>query len=79
MSESERLHEIIDVLPPHQVHALLTLLEAAPSLSNEEFARRLVAAPEEDPDEETAVALRAALAEPREYVSHDELKRQLGL
>ena len=79
MSESERLHEIIDVLPPHQVHALLTLLETAPVLSREEFARRLAEAPDEDVDEETAVRLRDALAEPREYVSHDELKRQLGL
>jgi len=62
MSESERLHEIIDALPPYQVHALLTLLEAAPALSNEEFARRLAAVPEEDADEETAIALRAAMA-----------------
>ena len=79
MSESERLHELIDVLPPHQVHALLTLLEPGSAVSNEDFAKRLADAPEEDVDEETTVRLRAAFAEPRDYVSNDELKRQLGL
>lgn len=79
MSETDRLHEIIDVLPPQQVHALLTLLEAAPALSAEAFARRLAEAPEEDVDPETAVSILAAQAESGEYVSHDELKRQLGL
>ena len=85
MSEHDRLHEIIDVLPPHQVQALLTLLdpdlELSPGLEvgNEEFAARLAEAPEEDVDQETEIRLLAALAEPREYTSHDELKRQLGL
>lgn len=79
MSERERLHEIVHVLPPHQVRALLTLLESVPALSHEQFAMRLAEAPEEDIDEETAVRLSAALAEPREYVSHDDLRRQLGL
>ena len=53
MSELDRLHEIIDALPPRQVHALLTLLVPPQAISDEEFARRLAEAPEEEVDEET--------------------------
>jgi len=79
MSELERLHEIIDALPPQQVRALLTLLETIQPISDEEFARRLREAPEEEVDEETAVGILAAEAEPGEHITHYELKRRLGL
>ena len=79
MSDLERLHEIIDTLPPQQVHALLTLLEHGQSVSDEEFARRLAEAPEEEADEETVTRILAAEAEQGEVVSHGELKRRLGL
>jgi hypothetical protein len=79
MSELDRLHEIIDALPPHQVHALLTLLAAPKPIDDEEFARRLAEAPEEEVDEETVVRILAAEAEQGESISHGELKRRLGL
>jgi hypothetical protein len=75
----ERLHEIVDTLPPQQVHALLTLLESVQLIGDEEFARRFAEAPEEEADEETVVHIRAAEAEQGEMVSHGELKRRLGL
>ena len=79
MSELDRLHEIIDALPPQQVHALLTLLVPPQSISDEEFARRLAEAPEEEVDEETIARILAAEAERGESISHEELKQRLGL
>ena len=79
MSDRERLHEIIDTLPPQQVHALLTLLESAQPVSDEEFGRRLAEAPEEEVDEKTIARILAAEAEQGEIVSHEELKQRLGL
>lgn len=79
MSDLKRLHEIIDTLPPQQIQALLTLLESEQSISDEEFAKRLAAAPEEEPDEATVARILAAEAEPGEMVSHGEIKRRLGL
>ena len=79
MSDLERLHEIIDNLPPQQVHALLTLLESSQPISHEEFARRLAEAPEEEADDETVARILAAEAEQGEMISHGELKRHLGL
>jgi len=79
MSDLYRLHEIIDALPPLQVHALLTLLAAPQAISDEEFARRLAMAPEEEVDEETTARILAAEAERGEIVSHGELKQRLGL
>jgi hypothetical protein len=79
MSDLDRLHEIIDCLPSQRVRALLTLLKNAQPVSDEEFARRLAAAPEEEVDEETALRVLAAEAEPGESVSHKELKRRLAL
>jgi hypothetical protein len=48
-------------------------------IGDDEFARRLASAPEEDVDEETVARVLAAEAEEGEMVSHAELKRQLGL
>jgi hypothetical protein len=79
MSDQDRLHEIIDNLPPQQVHALLTLLESARPIGDEEFARRLAEAPEEEADEETVARILAAEAEQGEMVSHGELRRRLDL
>ena len=79
MSDLERLHEIIDDLPPQQVQALLTLLVPSTPISHEEFARRLAEAPEEEVDEETIARILAAEAERGESVSHGELKQRLGL
>ncbi len=79
MSDLDRLHEIIDTLPPQRVHALLTLLEPAQYISDEEFARLLAEAPEEEADQETVARILAAEAEQGEMVTHGELKRRLGL
>ena len=79
MSDLERLHEIIDDLPPRQVHALLTLLVPTQPISDEEFARRLAMAPEEEIDEGTTARIFAAEAERGEIISHGELKQRLGL
>ena len=79
MSELDRLREIIDALPPQQVHALLTLLAPAQPISDEEFARRLAMAPEEEVDEGTTAHIVAAEAEQGEVVFHGELKQRLGL
>ena len=79
MSDVDRLHEIIDTLPPERVSALLTLLDAPQPISDEEFVRRLAEAPEEEVDEETTARILAAETEPGETISHDELSRRLGL
>jgi len=77
MSDLDRLHKILDMIPPHQVRALLTLLEAAQPIDDETFALRLAEAPEEEVDQETAARIMAAEAEEGETISHDELKRRL--
>ena len=79
MSDLERFHEIIDALPPQQVHALLTLLALPPPIGDEEFGRRLAEAREEDAGEETAARILAAEAERGEIVSYGDLKQRLGL
>jgi len=79
MSDLDRLHEIIDALPPQQVHALLTLLAPLQPISDEEFVRRLAEAPEEEVDEGTAARILAAEAERGEIISHGELRQRLGL
>ena len=79
MSDRERLHEIIDSLPQQQVHALLALLEPGQSISDEEFARWLAEAPEEEADNETVARVLAAESESGDIVPHDELKQRLGL
>jgi hypothetical protein len=79
MTDLARLHEIIDDLPPQQVHALLTLLDSPKPIGDEEFARRLAEAPEEEVDEETIARVLAAEAERGESISHGELKQRLGL
>ena len=61
------------------IHALLTLVESAQPIGDEEFARRLAEAPGEEADEETVARILAAEAEQGEMVSHGELKRRLGL
>lgn len=79
MSDVDRLHEIIDTLPPQQVNALLTLLAPSQSISDAEFAQILAEAPEEDVDEETAARILAAEAEDGESISHEEMLRRLSL
>jgi hypothetical protein len=78
MSERDRLRELVETLPPQQVHALLTLLDSAP-MCDEDFARLLAEAPEEHVDEETVDRVLASGAEAGETISHEELKRRLGL
>jgi hypothetical protein len=48
-------------------------------VSDAEFLRKINSAPPLDIDEETAAKLRAALSERAGAISHEELKRQLGL
>ena len=71
MSDLDRLHQIIDTLPPRQVNALLALLDTRQTISDEEFARLVAEAPEEQVDEETAARILAAEAEHGESISHD--------
>jgi hypothetical protein len=80
VNELERLIEIVRVLPPSKVHALLTVAEQMTGcVSDEEFLRTINSAPPLDVDEETAMELRLALSERGETISHEELKRKLGL
>ena len=79
MSDLDRLHKIVDILPPQLVRALLTLLEAAQPIGDDDFARRLAEAPEEEVDQETAARILAAEAEQGETISHNELKQRLGV
>ena len=79
LSDLDRLHEIIDALPQQQVQALLALLAPAQPISDEEFARCLAGAPEEEVDEETMARILAAEAEQGENISHEQLKQRLGL
>jgi hypothetical protein len=79
MSDLDRLHRIIDALPPRQIDALLALLDTWQPVSNEEFVRRLADAPEEEVDEESTARILAAEAERGENISHEELVQRLGL
>jgi len=80
MSDLERLIEIARVLPPAKIHALLTVAEQMTDyVSDEEFLRKINSAPPLDLDEETATELRTALGERGDTISHEELKRELGL
>ena len=79
MSDLDRLHDIIDALPPPQVHALLTLLAPTRPIGDEDFARRVAEAGEEEVDEETVARILAAEAEDGEDISHGQLKQRLGL
>ena len=79
MSDLDRLHQIIDTLPPRQVNALLALLDTRQTISDEEFARLVAEAPEEQVDEETTARILAAEAEHGESISHEELKQRLGV
>lgn len=78
MSDLDRLHEIIDALPPQQVHALVTLLAPLQPIDDAEFARRLAEAPEEEVDEGPAARVLAAEAERGESIFHGELKPRLS-
>ena len=79
MSDLDRLHQIIDTLPPRQVNALLALLDTRQTITDEEFARLVAEAPEEQVDEETTARILAAEAEHGESISHEELKQRLGV
>ena len=78
MNDLDRLHEIIDALPPLQVHPLLTLLDSRQPISDQQFVRRLAEVPDEEVDEETIARILAAEAEQGELVSHEEMKQRLG-
>lgn len=80
MSDLDRLIEIARLLPPAKVHALLTVAEQMTDyVSEEEFLSKINSAPPIDVDEETGRALRTALSDRGETITHEELKRELGL
>jgi hypothetical protein len=80
MSDLERLIEVAQALPPAKIHALLTVAEQmTDSVSEDEFSRKLNSADPADIDSETAQELRSALAERGATITHEELKRDLGL
>jgi len=67
-------------LPPAKVHALLTVAEQmTDSVSEDQFLRKLNSADPADVDAETARELRSALAERGATITHEELKRELGV
>ena len=62
-----------------RIDRLLTLLLPLQPIGDEEFARRLAEAPEEEVDEETIARILAAEAEQGESITHGELRQRLGL
>jgi len=54
MSDMDRLHDLIERLPPRQIRALPTLLDTIQPISDEEFAQRLSESPPEEVDDETS-------------------------
>jgi len=79
VSDLDRLRQIIETLAPQQVRALLALLETHQSVDNEEFARQLAEASEEEIDEQTAARIMVSETESGELITHKELKQRLGL
>ncbi len=80
MSELERLIEIARALPPAKLRALLGVAEQMTDyVPDEEFRRKINAAPPLEVDSKTADELRNALRERGDTTGHDELKRKLGL
>jgi len=80
MNDLERLIEIARALPPVKIHALLSVAEQmTPEMTDDEFFRRINSAPAVDVDEVTATDLRTALAERGATITHEDLKRELGL
>jgi biotin carboxyl carrier protein len=57
----------------------MTFPETSQPISDEQLARRLAEAPQEEVDAETVARILAAEAEPGETVSHGELRKRLGL
>jgi hypothetical protein len=57
----------------------VTKLETWRLIGDEEWARRLTEAPEEDVDAETAARILAADAEAGDTISHRELRRRLSV
>jgi ssDNA-binding replication factor A large subunit len=77
VSDRDRLHGLIDVLPDETIAAILTLVDPPGRvLTNEEFAARMaeISAEEgEELDEETAAAILAGEAEDGPYMTLEEL------
>jgi hypothetical protein len=80
VSDRDRLHGLIDVLPDETITAILTLVDPPGRvLTNEEFAARMaeISAQEgEELDEETAAELRASLADPGPDVTLEDFLRE---
>jgi hypothetical protein len=57
----------------------MTFPETSRPISDEQLARRLEEAPQEEVDAETAARILAAESEPGETISHGELRKRLGL
>jgi hypothetical protein len=81
MTTREKLHRIVDELPEEELEAALRAIETR---SDDPLIRRLEEAPPEDEEisaeEEAAVQeARDELAKGSPLVSHDEIKRELGI
>jgi hypothetical protein len=81
MTTRETLHRIVDELPDEELDAALRAIETR---SDDPLIRRLEEAPAEDEEisaeEEAAVQeARDELAQGAPLVSHDEIKRELGI
>lgn len=81
MTTRERLHRIVDELPEEKLEAALKAIEMR---VDDPMVRRLEDAPPED--EEISTEEEAAVQEARDelaagapLVSHDEIKRELGI
>ena len=81
MAVKEQLHEIIDKLPPEELHAALRFLQFLRGLEGDHLMTALLAAPVDD-EPTTAAEDRGADKAWREYlrgeaISAEEAKREL--
>lgn len=83
MSVKDELHRLIESLPGPELLTARRFLETLHHAGNDPLLEALAAAPADDepltPEEEAAVHEAYEAIERGDVVSHDELRRQLGL
>jgi hypothetical protein len=82
MAGRDALHKLVDALPEHDVPAVSRILEAL-NLTADPVARSLAMAPlDDEPDDDDfdgGLSEARREAEEGQLLSHDEIKRELGL
>ena len=83
MAMRETLHQLVDKLPESEVAAATRYLEYLSVARQDPFLRALIQAPLDDEpeteEERTAIAEGRAALQRGDVVSHEELRRDLGL